>query len=106
MALGRHLVAALPGSSTAAVFIPVTGAASAVVAEAPVTQPAGPAEPAYLIHEYRPVAPRQRKHRQGALHALTSHRFTRALRTRNVQGITYRDLIGRRGLEAMRGPAG
>jgi hypothetical protein len=49
--------------------------------------------------------PDMSKNRQGELNALTSHRFTRALKARNVQLITFRDLIGRQGLEAMRRPA-
>jgi len=49
--------------------------------------------------------PEMSKNRQGELDALTSQRFTRALRARNVQLITYRDLIGRQGLQAMRRPA-
>jgi predicted glycoside hydrolase/deacetylase ChbG (UPF0249 family) len=48
--------------------------------------------------------PDMSKNRQGELDALTSHRFTRALTARNVQLITYRELIGRQGLEAMRRP--
>jgi len=49
--------------------------------------------------------PDMSKNRQGELDALTSHRFTRALKARNVQLITFRDLIGRQGLAAMRRPA-
>jgi hypothetical protein len=49
--------------------------------------------------------PDMSKNRQGELDALTSPRFTRALRARNTQLITYRDLIGRQGLQAMRRPA-
>jgi chitin disaccharide deacetylase len=49
--------------------------------------------------------PDMSKNRQGELDALTSPRFTRALRARNIQLITYRDLIGRQGLQAMRRPA-
>jgi hypothetical protein len=50
--------------------------------------------------------PDMSKNRQGELDALTSHRFTRALKARNIQLITYRELIGRQGLEAMRRPTG
>ncbi len=49
--------------------------------------------------------PDMSKNRQGELDALTSRRFTRALKARNVQLITFRDLIGRQGLGAMRRPA-
>jgi len=49
--------------------------------------------------------PDMSKNRQGELDALTSHRFTRALKARHVQLITFRDLIGRQGLAAMRRPA-
>jgi len=49
--------------------------------------------------------PDMSKNRQGELDALTSRRFTRALKARNVQLITFRDLIGRQGLAAMRRPA-
>jgi predicted glycoside hydrolase/deacetylase ChbG (UPF0249 family) len=49
--------------------------------------------------------PDMSKNRQGELDALTSRRFTRALKARNVQLITFRDLIGRQGLQAMRRPA-
>lgn len=50
--------------------------------------------------------PDMSKNRQGELDALTSHRFTRALKARHVQLITFRDLIGRQGLAAMRRPTG
>lgn len=49
--------------------------------------------------------PDMSKNRQGELDALTSRRFTRALKARNVQLITFRELIGRMGLAAMRRPA-
>jgi predicted glycoside hydrolase/deacetylase ChbG (UPF0249 family) len=49
--------------------------------------------------------PNMSKNRQGELDALTSRRFSRALKARNVQLITFRDLISRQGLEAMRRPA-
>ena len=48
--------------------------------------------------------PDMSKNRQGELDALTSRRFTRALKARNIQLITFRDLIGRQGLAAMRRP--
>jgi hypothetical protein len=44
------------------------------------------------------------KNRQGELNALTSARFSRALKARNVQLITYRELVAREGLRAMRRP--
>lgn len=50
--------------------------------------------------------PDMSKNRQGELEALTSHRFTRALKARNIQLITFRDLIGTQGLKAMRRPTG
>jgi predicted glycoside hydrolase/deacetylase ChbG (UPF0249 family) len=50
--------------------------------------------------------PEMSKNRQGELDALTSKRFTGALKARNVQLITYRELIGKQGLQAMRRPAG
>jgi hypothetical protein len=50
--------------------------------------------------------PDMSKNRQGELDALMSHRFTRALKARNIRLITYRELIGRQGLEAMRRPTG
>lgn len=48
--------------------------------------------------------PEMSKNRQGELDALTSVRFTRALRGRSIQLITYRDLIGTQGLQVMRRP--
>jgi hypothetical protein len=50
--------------------------------------------------------PDMSKHRQGELDALTSPRFTEALKARNIQLITYRQLIDMQGLHAMRRPAG
>ena len=49
--------------------------------------------------------PDMSKHRQGELEALTSPRFREALKARNVRLLTYRDLIGIQGLQAMRRPA-
>lgn len=49
--------------------------------------------------------PDMSKNRQGELDALTSRRFSRALKARNIHLITFRDLIGRQGLAAMRRPA-
>ena len=48
--------------------------------------------------------PDMSKNRQGELDALTSRRFSRALKARNVELITFRDLISRQGLQAMRRP--
>ncbi len=45
------------------------------------------------------------KNRQGELDALTSPRFREALKARNVQLITYRQLIEMQGLKSMRRPA-
>src|SRR3970040_1987898 len=50
--------------------------------------------------------PDMSKNRQGELDALTSTRFTEALKARNVQLLTYRELIAIEGLAAMRRPAG
>ena len=44
------------------------------------------------------------KNRQGELTALTSPRFSAALKARNVVLLTYRDLITREGLKSMRRP--
>ncbi len=46
------------------------------------------------------------KNRQGELNALTSQRFTEALKAHNVHLMTYRELIAKQGLQAMRRPAG
>jgi predicted glycoside hydrolase/deacetylase ChbG (UPF0249 family) len=48
--------------------------------------------------------PDMSKHRQGELTALTSRRFSAALKARNVVLVTYRDLIAREGLRSMRRP--
>jgi len=45
------------------------------------------------------------KNRQGELDALTSPRFREALKARNVQLLTYRQLIEMQGLKSMRRPA-
>ena len=50
--------------------------------------------------------PDMSKHRQGELDALISPRFRQALAARNVQLITYRQLIEMHGLKAMRRPGG
>jgi len=50
--------------------------------------------------------PDMSKNRQGELDALTSHRFTDALKARSVSLLTYRELIAQQGLQAMRRPAG
>jgi len=44
------------------------------------------------------------KNRQGELTALTSPRFSSALKARNIQLLTYRDVIVREGLQSMRRP--
>ena len=44
------------------------------------------------------------KNRQGELTALTSERFSAALKARNVVLLTYRDVIAREGLQSMRRP--
>ena len=48
--------------------------------------------------------PEMSKNRQGELTALTSPRFSAALKARNVVLLTYRDLISREGLKSMRRP--
>lgn len=50
--------------------------------------------------------PDMSKNRQGELDALTSRRFTDAVKTHNVVLTTYRELIAKQGLTAMRRPAG
>jgi chitin disaccharide deacetylase len=50
--------------------------------------------------------PDMSKHRQGELTALTSARFKKALESRNIRLMTYRELIHTRGLTAMRRPEG
>ena len=50
--------------------------------------------------------PEMSKNRQGELDALTSQRFRDALKARNVQLITYRQLIEMQGLNTMRRPGG
>lgn len=50
--------------------------------------------------------PEMSKNRQGELDALTSRRFTEALKARSIQLTTYRELIAKEGLKAMRRPAG
>jgi hypothetical protein len=49
--------------------------------------------------------PEMSMNRQGELTALTSPRFSAALKARNVELLTYRELIARRGLTSMRRPA-
>jgi len=48
--------------------------------------------------------PEMSKNRQGELNALTSPRFGGALKARNIQLVTYRDVIAREGLQSMRRP--
>jgi chitin disaccharide deacetylase len=50
--------------------------------------------------------PDMSKHRQGELDALTSPRFSDAIKSRNVRLLTYRQLIDLQGLQVMRRPAG
>ena len=50
--------------------------------------------------------PEMSKNRQGELDALTSQRFSEAVKTHNVQLITYRQLIGMQGLKSMERPRG
>jgi predicted glycoside hydrolase/deacetylase ChbG (UPF0249 family) len=48
--------------------------------------------------------PDMSKNRQGELNALTSQRFSDALKARNVRLITYRQLISMQGLKSMKRP--
>jgi predicted glycoside hydrolase/deacetylase ChbG (UPF0249 family) len=50
--------------------------------------------------------PEMSKNRQGELDALTSPRFSEALKRRDVRLMTYRQLIDMQGLKSMRRPAG
>jgi predicted glycoside hydrolase/deacetylase ChbG (UPF0249 family) len=50
--------------------------------------------------------PDMSKNRQGELDALTSARFSAALKARNVVLLTYRELISKEGLKSMRRPVG
>jgi len=50
--------------------------------------------------------PEMSRNRQGELDALTSSRFRDALRKRNIQLITYRQLIEMQGLKSMQRPGG
>jgi chitin disaccharide deacetylase len=50
--------------------------------------------------------PDMSKHRQGELDALTSQRFSDALKARNIRLMTYRQWIEMKGLHAMRRPEG
>ncbi len=50
--------------------------------------------------------PDMSKNRQGELDALTSPRFSAALKARNIRLVTYRQLIDMHGLQVMRRPGG
>jgi predicted glycoside hydrolase/deacetylase ChbG (UPF0249 family) len=50
--------------------------------------------------------PEMSKNRQGELDALTSKRFSAALKARSVVLLTYRELIAKEGLKSMRRPVG
>jgi predicted glycoside hydrolase/deacetylase ChbG (UPF0249 family) len=50
--------------------------------------------------------PEMSKNRQGELDALTSPRFSEAIRARNIHLLTYRQLIAIQGLQSMRRPEG
>ena len=50
--------------------------------------------------------PEMSKNRQGELDALTSQQFRDALKARNIQLLTYRQLIAMQGLKSMRRPEG
>jgi hypothetical protein len=53
-----------------------------------------------------PPLPHMSNNRQGEFNGLTSEQFNRALEARSIQLITYRQLIAKQGLVAMRRPAG
>jgi predicted glycoside hydrolase/deacetylase ChbG (UPF0249 family) len=44
------------------------------------------------------------KNRQGELDGLTAARFAQALKDRHIHLITYRELIGKQGLQSMKRP--
>ena len=48
--------------------------------------------------------PDMSKNRQGELTALTSQRFSAALKARNIVLLSYRDVIAKEGLKSMRRP--
>ncbi len=48
--------------------------------------------------------PNMSKNRQGELTALTSQRFSSALKARNIVLLSYRDVIAKEGLKSMRRP--
>lgn len=50
--------------------------------------------------------PEMSRNRQGELDALTSARFSEALKARNIRLVTYRQLIDMQGLQSMRRPTG
>jgi predicted glycoside hydrolase/deacetylase ChbG (UPF0249 family) len=50
--------------------------------------------------------PEMSKNRQGELDALTSQRFSEAIKARNVHLLTYRQLIAIQGLQSMKRPEG
>jgi predicted glycoside hydrolase/deacetylase ChbG (UPF0249 family) len=50
--------------------------------------------------------PEMSKNRQGELDALTSPRFSEAIKARNIHLLTYRQLIAIQGLQSMRRPEG
>jgi predicted glycoside hydrolase/deacetylase ChbG (UPF0249 family) len=50
--------------------------------------------------------PEMSKNRQGELDALTSPRFSEAIKARNIRLLTYRQLIAIQGLQSMRRPEG
>lgn len=74
----------------------LAGSAPSAFGHADAIARAGSSYPAYLITCTD----------EGELDALTSKRFTAALTARNVVLTTYRELIGKEGLKAMRRPAG
>jgi hypothetical protein len=99
MALSRHLVAAHTRSVGWAVVL-------CVLVISPRALPGQTSTPVSLtIRTDEPLADMS-KNRQGELNALTSQRFTEALTAHNVHLMTYRELIAKQGLQAMRRPAG
>lgn len=104
MALSRHLVAAFPGSSTAARFPFVAGAARAGVAQVSVAKLSVPPTlcTSSIPISRSPTWPAS----LGSAERADATPIHPGLPDPCVQGNTYRDLIGRRGLAAMRTPAG
>ena len=70
------------------------------------TDDAGMSHSVNMALERLSPLPEMSKNRQGELDALTSERFKDAVKARNVQLMTYRQLIEMQGLKTMRRPGG